>query len=64
MVTWRAHAHRQCDFVLLFTYQARRVIPERIGALAAHPGEQTGHPVINQPLRLYAEALRKIDRSW
>jgi len=39
-------------------------IPERVGALAARPGEQTGHPVINQPLRLYAEALRKIDRSW
>jgi hypothetical protein len=33
MITWRARAHQQCDFVLLLTYQTNRVIPEHAGAL-------------------------------
>ena len=33
MITWRARAHQQCDFVLLLAYQTNRVIPEHAGAL-------------------------------
>ena len=51
MITWRARAHQQCDFVLLLTYQTNRVIPEHAGALKTARRAGIGKTVTPHTLR-------------